>query len=171
LLADDSELGVWLFSTELEGERDWREVVPVGPLGQRVGSVTRRQLILSELGRIQPERNGGTGLYDSVLAAFRWMKDGYKPEMINTVLVFTDGRDRDANGPTLEEAVAALREEYDPERPVQIIVLGYGADVSVAELRRLTEVTNGLVQIARAPEESRRLLLEAMSRRVCSPRC
>ncbi|WP_200827469.1 substrate-binding domain-containing protein [Thermomonospora echinospora] len=171
LLADDSELGIWLFSTKLEDEQDWRVVVPVGPLGQRIGSVTRRQLILSELGRIQPKRNGGTGLYDSVLAAFRWMKDGHKPEMVNTVLVFTDGRNDDDDSPSLEETVTALREEYDPARPVQIIIQGYGPDVSVAELRRLTEVTNGLVQIARAPEESKRLLLEAMSRRVCSPRC
>jgi hypothetical protein len=171
LLADDSELGIWLFSTELEGGRDWRVVVPVGPLGRRIGSVTRRQLILSELGRIRAERNGGTGLYDSVLAAFRWMRDGYRPEMVNTVLVFTDGRNEDDDSPTLEETVATLREEYDPARPVQIIIQGYGPDVSVTELRRLAEATHGLVQVARAPEESKRLLLEAMSRRVCSPRC
>ncbi|ACY97590.1 MULTISPECIES: substrate-binding and VWA domain-containing protein [Thermomonospora] len=171
LLPDDSELGIWLFSTDLEGGRDWREVVPVGPLGERVGSVTRRQLILSELGRIRAERKGRTGLHESVLAAVRRMREGYKPEMVNTVLVFTDGRNQDADGPTLAQTVAALRREHDPNRPVQLIIQGYGPDVSVPELRALTEATGGLVQIARTPEDAGRLLLQAMSRRICSPEC
>lgn len=49
LLADDSELGVWEFSTRLRGSRDWAERVPIAPLGNRVGSVTQRQRILGAL--------------------------------------------------------------------------------------------------------------------------
>ncbi|GLZ14078.1 hypothetical protein Acsp04_43130 [Actinomadura sp. NBRC 104425] len=168
---DDTELGQWVFATGLDGARDWRENVPVGPLGERVGSVTRRQRILSALSALRPEPGGRTGLYESVLAAFRYMRRTYKPEMINSVLVMTDGRNDDADGPTLDATVAALRREYDPDRPVQIIVIGFGADVDPAELRRITDVTRGGVHIARSPEDIRKIFGTAMARRMCAPDC
>ncbi|GAA4059049.1 substrate-binding and VWA domain-containing protein [Actinomadura miaoliensis] len=168
---DDTELGQWVFATELDGSRDWRENVPVGPLGERVGSATRRQRILSALSALRPEPGGRTGLYDAVLAAFRYMRRTYKPEMVNSVLVMTDGRNDDADGPTLDATVAALRREYDPGRPVQIIVIGFGADVDPAELRRITEVTRGGVHIARNPADIRKIFGTAMARRMCAPDC
>ncbi|GAA4088991.1 substrate-binding and VWA domain-containing protein [Actinomadura miaoliensis] len=171
LLADDSELGVWVFSTHLKGDQDWVEQVPLAPLGERIGSVTHRQRILSQFGRLEAERGGDTGLYDSLLAAFRLMRRTYKPEMVNTVLVFTDGRNEDDEGASFEETLAGLRREYDPRRPVQVILQGYGEDVAVEELEGLAQATRGIVQIAHTPEESKRLLLEAMSRRVCTPDC
>ncbi|MFC4053273.1 substrate-binding domain-containing protein [Actinomadura syzygii] len=171
LLADDSELGVWEFSTRLRGSRDWAERVPIAPLGDRVGSVTQRQRILSDLGALRVRRDGDTGLYESLLAAFREMKRGYKPEMVNTVLVFTDGRNDDEGGPSFAQTLADLDAEYDPTQPVQVILQGFGEDVDVNLLTRLAEATHGVVQVARTPQESRRLLLEAMSRRVCTPNC
>ncbi|MBX6766750.1 MAG: substrate-binding domain-containing protein, partial [Actinomadura rubrobrunea] len=171
LLADDSELGIWLFSTRLKGDQDWVEEVPLAPLGQRIGSVTHRQRILSQLSRVEVKRGGGTGLYDSLLAAFRMMQRTYKPEMVNTVLVFTDGRNEDDKGASFDETLAELRREYDPQRPVQVILQGYGEDVAVDELEQLARATRGIVQVAHTPEESKRLLLEAMSRRVCTPNC
>lgn len=171
LLADDSELGIWEFSTRLRGSQDWAERVPIAPLGTRVGSVTQRQRILSDLGGLRVKKNGDTGLYESLLAAFREMKRTYKPEMVNTVLVFTDGRNDDPGGPSFDQTLADLRAEYDSTRPVQVILQGFGGDVNVQELTRLAEATHGIVQVARTPEESKRLLLEAMSRRVCTPNC
>ncbi|MFI0356862.1 substrate-binding and VWA domain-containing protein [Actinomadura sp. 9N407] len=171
LLANDSELGIWAFSTELAGEQDWIEQVPMAPLGERIGSVTHRQRILSELGRLRVKRGGDTGLYDSLLAAFRMMKRTYRPEMVNTVLLFTDGRNEDDNGPSFSDTLADLHLEYDPARPVQVILQGYGDNVDVGDLEQLAKATRGIVQVARTPEESQRLLLEAMSRRVCTPNC
>ncbi|MEV6495776.1 substrate-binding domain-containing protein, partial [Actinoplanes sp. NPDC051633] len=65
LLLGTSEIGVWTFSTDLDGDRDYRELVPVGPVGPR------RAKIVAELGRMRVKPNGATGLYDTTLAAYR----------------------------------------------------------------------------------------------------
>lgn len=173
LLSDDSELGVWAFSTDLRGRQDWAEVVPVAPLGSRVGSVTQRQHILSGLGGMKVKKRGDTALYTSLLAALRQMRRTYAEGKVNTVLVFTDGRNDDPGGPGFQRTLRDLRAEYDPDRPVQLIIQGFGdgVDVDVDELTGLANATHGIVQVAHTAEESKRLLLEAMSRRVCSPEC
>ncbi|MEU8120806.1 substrate-binding domain-containing protein [Spirillospora sp. NPDC049024] len=171
LLPDDSELGQWVFSTKLEGDRDWRELVSVGPLNERLGSATRRQLVLSAFARIQVKKHGDTGLYDTVMAAFDYMKRTYKPEYVNSVLLWTDGRNEDPRGPSLEETLDHMRREYDPERPVQVNMLGYGSGVDVNELRRIAEVTHGDAYVAETPGQIQGIFLKAVSRRVCEPDC
>ncbi|MDL4820212.1 substrate-binding and VWA domain-containing protein [Actinomadura opuntiae] len=171
LQPDDTELGQWIFSTRLDGDRDWRQTVPMGPLGGRIGSVTRRQRILSTLAALHPKPDGATGLYDTVLAAVRYMRRTYRPEMVNTVLLFTDGRNDDPGGPSLDRTVAALRAERRATRPVQIIVIGFGPDVDTAELRRLAGATGGSVYTARAPQDILRIFGEATARRLCAPSC
>ncbi|XVQ07790.1 substrate-binding domain-containing protein [Spirillospora sp. CA-255316] len=171
LLPDDTELGQWVFSTGLQGGQDWRELVSVGPLGERLGSATRRQLILSAFARIRAKRNGDTGLYDTVMAAFEHMKRTYKPEFVNSVLLWTDGRNDDPGGPGLRETLDRLRAAYDPNRPVQVIMFGYGRDVDVDELRQIARATRGDVLVAQTPGEVQKLFLQAVSRRVCTPSC
>ncbi|MER6814179.1 substrate-binding domain-containing protein [Spirillospora sp. NPDC000708] len=171
LLPDDSELGQWEFSTDLPGGRDWRELVGVGPLGERLGSSTRRQRVLSAFAQMRVKKHGDTGLYDTVLAAFDYMTRTYKPEFVNSILLWTDGRDEDPDGPTLDETLAELRRAYDPERPVQINMLGYGPDVDVRDLRRVAHATRGEVYVAETPEQIQRIFLKAVSRRVCEPTC
>ncbi|GAA2169240.1 substrate-binding and VWA domain-containing protein [Actinomadura napierensis] len=171
LQPDDTELGQWIFSTRLDGDRDWRRTVPMGPLGGRVGSVTRRQRILSALAALRPKPDGATGLYDTVLAAVRYMRRTYRPEMVNTVLLFTDGRNDDPGGPSLDRTVAALRAGREATRPVQIIVIGFGPDVDTAELRRLADATGGSVYTARVPQDIMRIFGEATARRLCAPSC
>ncbi|MEU4822559.1 substrate-binding domain-containing protein [Actinomadura sp. NPDC023710] len=171
LLPDDSELGQWIFSTDLQGGRDWRELVSVGPLNERLGSATRRQLVLSAFARIRVKEHGDTGLYDTVMAAFDYMKRTYKPEYVNSVLLWTDGRNEDPRGPSLEETLDHMRREYDPERPVQVNMLGYGSDVDVNELRRIAQVTHGDAYVAETPGQIQAIFLRAVSRRVCEPDC
>lgn len=171
LLPDDSELGQWIFSTDLRGDRDWRELVGVGPLDERLGSASRRQRVLSAFARIKVKEHGDTGLYDTVMAAFDYMKRTYKPEYVNSVLLWTDGRNEDPGGPSLEEALDHMRRGYDPERPVQVNMLGYGSDVDVSELRRIARVTHGDAYVARTPGQIQTIFLRAVSRRVCEPDC
>ncbi|WP_169313055.1 MULTISPECIES: substrate-binding and VWA domain-containing protein [Thermomonospora] len=168
---DDTELGQWVFSTKLDGDRDWKETVPVGPLGERLGSGTRRQQILSSLASLQPKPDGDTGLYDTVLAALSYMRKTYKPDMVNTVLLMTDGRNDDDDGPTLRQTLAKLRAGHDPERPVQLVIIGFGDEVDRKELQQLAEATGGSVHFAKTAEDMRNIFLAGTSRRVCAPKC
>ncbi|WP_396452212.1 substrate-binding domain-containing protein, partial [Actinomadura sp.] len=166
LLPDDSELGQWVFSTELVGDRDWRELVSVGPLGQRLGSATRRQRMLSAFAQIKVKKHGDTGLYETVMAAFDYMKRTYKPEYVNSILLWTDGRNEDPGGPSLAETLEHIRREYDPARPVLINMFGNGEDVDVNELRQIAQATHGDAYVAETPGQVQALFLKALSQRV-----
>ncbi|WP_433335067.1 substrate-binding domain-containing protein [Spirillospora sp. CA-294931] len=166
MMSPDTELGLWLFSTNMDGQKDYRPVVPVGALGERIGSITRRSMVLSQLNRMRPKPDGNTGLYDSVLAAYAEMKRTYKPEFGNSVLLLTDGANDDTNGPTLKQTVAKLKNESDPNRPIQINMIGFGKGVNPEELRQIATATNGVVEIAQTPQEVTAIFLRMLSRRL-----
>lgn len=170
MLPDDTDLGLWTFSTALSGTKDYRTEVPIGPLSTRLGSGTRRQAILAALGRVRPKPNGNTGLYNSVLAAFTSMQRTYRPGYYNDVLVLTDGKN-DANGITLNGLLRTLRKQEDPARPVSIVFIGFGPDVDMASMQKIGVETNGAAYHANKPQEVQRILLETIARRICAPQC
>ena len=171
LLPDDSELGQWVFSTELEGGKDWRELVSVGPLNERLGSATRRQLVLSAFAQTRVKKNGGTGLYETTIAAFDHMKRTYKPEYVNSILLWTDGKNEDKDGPSFKETMDHIRRAYDPERPILINIFALGDGVDIDELRQIARLTKGDAYLAKTPGEVQALFLKALSQRVCEPDC
>ncbi|HXA63221.1 MAG TPA: substrate-binding domain-containing protein, partial [Streptosporangiaceae bacterium] len=89
LMSDDTEIGTWLFSTDMVGTQPWKEIVPLAPLGKRIGSSTQRQLMLSGLAKIVPKPNGNTALYRTIVAGYKYMKQTYKPDMMNSILLLT----------------------------------------------------------------------------------
>jgi hypothetical protein len=172
LYPDDTEVGQWLFSTNMNGKKDWVESVAIGPLGERIGSFTRRKQLLASNSRIRPKPNGDTGLNDSVLAAYRAVREGYEPDKYNFVIVFTDGKNDDPGGGISDDRlIATLKREFDPNNPVQIIMIGFGGGVDRAAMERVAEVTNGLAFVASKPQDVSRFFLEAIARRDCLPKC
>ncbi len=171
MLSDDTDLGLWAFSTNLNGARDYRTEVPIGPLAAQMGTGTRRQAILSALGRIRPKPTGNTGLYDSVLAAVRSLQRTYRPGYYNSVLVLTDGRNDDAHGVSLPGLLQTLRRESDPDRPVMVVFIGFGPDVDMSAMQRIAVQTNGEAYHALKPQDVQRILLETIARRICAPQC
>src|SRR5439155_5615680 len=95
LFDDNWAVGLWVFSTNLDGGKDWREVTPIGPLS------TQRVALLGGLSGIQPKPNGGTGLYDTTLAAYKAVQADWDPGRINSIVLMTDGQNEDPNGLTL----------------------------------------------------------------------
>ncbi|MFL6056303.1 MAG: substrate-binding domain-containing protein [Actinoallomurus sp.] len=171
MLPDNTDLGLWTFSTNLQGNQDYRTEVPLGPLSTRLGSGTRRQAILSALGRLRPKPNGNTGLYDSVLAAYRSMKRTFKPGYYNSVLVFTDGKNDKPNGISLNGLLRTLKKENDPAAPVMVIFIGFGPDVDMAAMQKIAAETDGAAYQAMKPQEIQRIFLETVARRICAPEC
>ncbi len=170
-LPADTEAGQWVFSGELEGGKDWRELVSVGPLDERLGSDTRRRLLLSTFSRTKVEGNGGAGLYGTTIAAFDHMRRTHKPEYINTVLLWTGGRNDDRDGPSLEQTLDHIRRTYDPERPVVVNMLGIGDGVDAGALRRIARLTNGEAYVAETPDQVQAAFFKALSQEVCGSDC
>jgi hypothetical protein len=159
-LFDDSwALGLWIFSTQLDGDKDYKELQPIGPLS------AQRTQILQAIAQVTPKRNGDTGLYDTILAGYKTIQEGYDPGAINTLLVMTDGQNDDKNGLTLDQLVTELKKIYDPKRPVNVILLGIGTDVGQPEMERITNTVGGGTFIARDPAKIGEIFLKAVSLR------
>ncbi|MFC5745655.1 substrate-binding and VWA domain-containing protein [Actinomadura rugatobispora] len=167
LLPDEAEAGVWAFSTGMDGTRPYRSLAPVGRLGGVSSAGTHRAAVQQALGRLRAKPDGDTGLYDSILAAFRTMKAGYRADMINIVLVLSDGRNDFAGGITETALLGELRKEYDPARPVQVIGLAFGPDIDIAALKRVSEATGGTAYRLRDPREILELFGRSAALKIC----
>ena len=58
-----------------------------------------------------------------------------------------------------------LQKAMDPKRPIQVIALGIGTDVSKAELQKITSVTGGGVFITNDPANIADIFLQAIALR------
>jgi Bacterial extracellular solute-binding protein/von Willebrand factor type A domain len=168
LMSDDTEMGLWIFGTALQGGDDWRELVPLGRLSDQTDQGTHRQQILSAAAKLEPQAGPGPGLYDSVLAAFRMMNRTYDPNVVNSLLVFTNGNNNDPSGTSLPDLLTALGNEYNPAKPVQIIMIGFGGNVAREGLQQIADATRGNVYVVQAPEQIQDVVLDAISRRTCA---
>jgi hypothetical protein len=161
LFPNSASLGLWTFSTKIGPDgADYKELVPIGPLSDR-----QRKKILDNLKIQRPVANGGTGLYDTAIAAVRAVRQQYDSSAVNSILLFTDGKNDDPGSPTLEQTVRTLEGLRDPARPVRIIALGMGPDVNADELRQLAAATGGQSYVTRNPSDLREVFIDALQSR------
>jgi Ca-activated chloride channel family protein len=131
---DSDQVGLWMFSTRLDSDKDYRELVSIGP----VGEAGRRNQLRDRLSGLTPQ--GGTGLYDSSLAAFQYLQQRTDPNAINAVVVLTDGRNEDPGGLSLENLIGQLRTESGSEN-VRLFTIAYGSDADQDILRQIAQTT------------------------------
>ncbi|MEV0713620.1 substrate-binding domain-containing protein [Asanoa sp. NPDC050611] len=144
LLPDDSRIGVWEFGTQLDPPRDYRELLPPESLTESHRKATRdtcRQL---------KTHSSGTGLYETILAAYKSAKDDARKDVPNRVVIFTDGRNEDRGSTlTLSALNAELKAAADRERPVSLSVVVFGDGEATkkasAELEKALEPAEGYV--------------------------
>lgn len=139
LAAQDSNLGLWQFSRLLEGDDDYRELVPIGPMNEMVDGAPRLNTLIARSEGLKA--NGDTGLYDTALAAFRELTVAYTPGRPNQVVLVTDGKNEDQGSISLDDLIATLRQEFDPKRPVRLITIAYGDQADTQALQRISTVT------------------------------
>src|SRR5690606_12197112 len=113
---------------------------------------------------------GGTGLYDTVMAAFQEMRANYQPGMINSVVLLTDGRNEDdPDGVDLATLLNTLTAQFDPSAPVPVITIGMGPDADMDALRQISDATGTTAYQARDPREIRSVFFQAWSNGNAAP--
>jgi hypothetical protein len=148
LLPDDASLGLWEFGSALDPPRDHRVLLPAAQMGSG-----RRQALAQAVARLAA-RDTGTGLYDTILAAYRAAQSTYRSGVSNQVLVFTDGRNEDDPGSiTPAQLAAQLKAAADPKRPVHLSVAAYGTEPEAKVLEATLEPVDGYVEEVRTAEE------------------
>lgn len=144
LFTDDDQVGLWDFSTDLDGERDYRTLVGLGPLGDvQADGRTRREQLLDAIGDLVPATD--TGLYNTIQAAYDTVLGSYDPEATNMVVVVTDGRDDTGGRPGigLDELLAHLEEAPGDGQQVQVVTVSFGEDTDFEIMQQISEITGG----------------------------
>jgi hypothetical protein len=163
LFPDNAQLGLWAFSVNLGGgNRDYTQLAPIRQLSDTPGGVTQREVLAEALDQLPGMTYGGTGLYDTTLAAVRTLQDDYDARAINTVILLTDGENEDPGSLTLKELVNTIERERDPARPIQVVAVGMGPDADAKALKRIAGATGGRSYVARDPADISEVFIDAM---------
>jgi Mg-chelatase subunit ChlD len=158
LFPDNGQIGLWAFSVGLgEGNRDYTSLVPIRKLDEE-----HRSALGKALRKLPTMTDGGTGLYDSALAAIRTLQDEYDARSINNVIFLTDGANDDPGSLTLDELVDTIERERDPARPVRVIAIGLGPEADAKALAKIADATGGRSYVARNPADIGDVFIDAM---------
>ncbi|MBK5305136.1 MAG: VWA domain-containing protein [Frankiaceae bacterium] len=153
-LAPDDELSLWIFSTQQDGQKPYRQLVPFAPARQNLAAVK------AKIADLQPD--GGTGLYATVRAATKSLTASFDQQRINAVVVLTDGR----NEFPADNNIASLVAELDPEDPdtaVRVFPIAYGEDADLGELTKIADASRAAAYDASDPASIDNVLTAVLS--------
>jgi Mg-chelatase subunit ChlD len=169
IFPNSSQLGLWTFGIDRGGPgQDWREVVPIRQLDEAVAGKPQRQQLTEALPALVATAGGGTGLYDSLLAAYQQMLSAYAPGRVNSVILLTDGRNEDRAGVSLDQLIAKITALKDPNKPVVIVTVGMGQGVDTSALSKVSAVTGGKTYVAQNPQDIKQVFIDALLSRDCT---
>jgi hypothetical protein len=172
LFPDSTQMGLWTFPSHSVDGLSYQQLVPIGPIADPLGQVTRRQQIqrLARSGLL-PVPGTRAALYSTILNAYQLMLATYQPRRINAVLVLTAGVDHNRGDISAATLVSDLRVLYDPRRPVRIvaIVLGRGGDLRA--LQRIAATTNGQAIAIRRYSRLGQVIFQTATQALCRPSC
>ncbi|WP_194927829.1 substrate-binding domain-containing protein [Catenulispora pinisilvae] len=156
LFGSHAAMGLWTFTTthDAAGTTVIDPVLPIAELGAPepgagsggnagAGSATHGQRMVAAYGALTEKAGSRNGLYDALLAAYQDVQKGWDPARVNTVVVFTDGKDDNLNSMSSDQLITRLQATVDPARPVRVFVVALGADVDLTLLNKITAVTGG----------------------------
>lgn len=148
MLPNPSRIGLWVFGSHLSGSHDYRVVLPIGPL-----TAQHRRALTDAVRKLAPEHTG-TGLFDTILAAYTAARNTWTPGQSNQVMVFTDGiNDDDPDSIRLAQLTQALKKAQDPKRPVQLSVVGFGEHAQLDALSKALDPLGGYVESLKTADE------------------
>ncbi|NUT34825.1 MAG: VWA domain-containing protein [Hamadaea sp.] len=132
--------GLWSFSSNKSGSKSFVENVPLGSLADEIDGGTRESELKSAINGLKA--GGNTGMYETVLAAYKAVQAKYMPDAANMVVLLTDGANDDQEkNLTLAKLLAELK-KGDPKRPVSIVTIALGQDANGKVLSQIAQATN-----------------------------
>jgi Mg-chelatase subunit ChlD len=158
----EDEIGLWKFSTRLDGDRDYRVLAPTERLGDRKGNGTQRDRLSAAFSSLTPVPNGATGLYDTTLAAYKAATSSYVKGKFNALVLLTDGVNQDPGSISRSALVTQLQKLTDPRRPVPLIAIAVGPDADKAEVEEIAKATGGSGQQVNDPAQIHSVILRAI---------
>lgn len=151
LFTDTSSLGLWTFAS------GHGEVSPIIPL-----TAANRQVIGQKIAGIQATGSAESALFVTLREAYRTMIDGYAPGVVNRIIVFTDGRSSISEIKDLEQLNRQLETLAAVTKPIEVTLIGVGADIDMAELEQIAQMTDGIATRIRDAGDIETVFLRAL---------
>ncbi|MBB5870892.1 3',5'-cyclic AMP phosphodiesterase CpdA [Allocatelliglobosispora scoriae] len=152
LFTNESQMALWAFAG-----RGPRELVTMGKLG-----ADQRADLKAAVDAAEPASTDVCPLFESLVAAYKAMKDGYDASLSNTIVVFTDGKSSVPSGLTMETVRRQLENLTDITKPIRVILLGIGPDADLGQLEELAKITGGAAFRVSDPTQLNAIFLKAL---------
>ncbi|SDT68770.1 VWA domain-containing protein [Actinoplanes derwentensis] len=161
LFSEKWSVGVWRFSTNENGKVPYRQIVPIKSLS------TSRSELQASIDQLTPKEDGGTGLFNTLLAGYKHVKKEWAPKKINSVILFTDGDNQFNDGLSEDQFLSQFEKEIDPTKPIRVILIGIGTGVDANEMKAIQAVDekNVGVFIAEDPTKITTIFAQAIGSR------
>lgn len=154
VMRPDSEVGLWLFSTNQVGQQDYREVVPISKLGSTSANRSGRNKIIAATQSMKNSLRGDTGLNDTIWGAFQHAQNTYVHGMDNVVVVLTDGANDDSSGGlSQQQLIDRIVKARDPKRPVRLLLIGMGDGADGDALDVIAKAVGGTARLVEDPKQ------------------
>lgn len=159
----NDEIGLWEFATTLDGDKDYRRLVPTSRLGDaEKGGGTHREKLAAAFAALQPVPDGATGLYDTILASYKEAQRTYVKGKFNAVVILTDGSNQDERSISRSALIDELKAIADPDRPVPLLAIAVGPEADREEVDQIAQVTGGGGYQVNDPAEIQAVILQAV---------
>ncbi len=171
LFADTSNLGLWEFSSDLNGSRPYKQLVSIGPLPSQIGVLSRRTELTHIASNLTPTANSDVALYGSILAGYKYLRRTYQPKYFNAEVVLGSGVESDPNDITAESLIKQLTKLSSPARKVVIILIVFGEPPNYPQLEQIAAATGGQAYQITKPAQVDEVFYQALAQRLCDPSC
>jgi len=152
LFTSDSQLALWGFAGP-----GYKELVPMGTL-----NAAQRAKLDGTMTSAKASPTDVCPLFESLLAAYKIMKENFDPERSNTIVVFTDGKSNVPDGLTLTKVKRELETLADVAHPIRVVLLGIGPAADLEQLKEIAEITGGGAFALTDPRQLSGIFLQAL---------
>jgi hypothetical protein len=166
LLPDSASVGAWLFAAKVDGTKDYKVLSPVARLGGREkdGQTHRSKLINLTNNPEQYLTGGGTGLYDTTIASFKYMHQSFDPKAVNAIILMGDGGNDDPGSASLAKVLSTIRSLNKGKEKVAIYTAALGPEADFSSMKKIAEASGGHAYRISTAGEGQRALLDGLRR-------
>jgi Ca-activated chloride channel homolog len=167
LFPDSAQIGMWEFADKLNGDLPYKQLVTVGPLPGGLGLISRREQILQVDASLHSLSSAPAALNQTILAGYQMMASSYQSNHTNAVLVLTAGVDNAPGDIPVATLVRKLHGLYNPNRPVELIILMLGTKGNFSAMQQIATAGGGAAYQVTDPTQVGKVFFEAVARRIC----
>ena len=131
--AVSGSLGLWAYASALDGDKPYKQLVPVVRIDQNIDQLH------TGIGKLSLAN--GSQLYTSILAVYQSVLANYQDGKHNRVVVVVAGRND--GGLTLDQLRAQLGQAKDAKRPVPVNFIAVGSNIDRDQLSSIAQDTGG----------------------------